>query len=258
MRLPDGAITHVEQWGELGPALLCVHGITSSRMGWRRFAERFASRYRVFAYDQRGHGDSGAIVAPMSLAENVADMASVVASLAAPPEAIIGHSWGGAVAILGGRSLPVPKVIAIDPVITGPREFRKNYVEPMREDLRLAWPERERVLRERFAGMHPLDWEGKVHALRSMRVETLENLASENAVISGRCGLHETVRDYPKPLFISVPDVADSTLGIEDRAFITAHGGPNITLMQFNGAGHSIHRTQLDELVQVLDHFLEN
>lgn len=255
--LPDGALTHVEQWGQSGPALVCVHGITSSRMGWRRFAERFADRYRVFAYDQRGHGDSAATIAPMTLADNVADLAAVVTSVAAPVAALIGHSWGGAVVILGGRTIPVPKIVAIDPVVTAPREFNANYVQPLREDLALAWPARERALRLRFADMDPVDFEGKLHAVRNMRAASLENLERENNAEHGGWELRERVRDYPKPLFIPVPDVADSTLGADDRAFIREHGGPNISMLQFDGAGHSIHRTQLDQLVRALDPFLE-
>lgn len=254
--LPDGAITHVEQWGENGPALLCVHGITSSRMGWARFGARFSDRYRVFAYDQRGHGDSGDVVAPMALADNVADLDAVVQSITGDVVAIIGHSWGGAVVILGGRTVRVPRVIAIDPVLTAPQTFHDDYVVPLREDLALPWPEREAALRERFAGLDPIDWAGKIHAVRNMRAESLENLERDNDVASGKWNLRETIRAYPKPLFIPVPEEADSTLRTADRDFIAAHAGANVRVQQFNGAGHSIHRTQLDQLTHAINDFL--
>ncbi len=69
----DGATTVLERWGDAGPNLLCVHGITSSRRGWARFATRFALAYRVWAYDQRGHGDAAHVHGPMTLARSVAD-----------------------------------------------------------------------------------------------------------------------------------------------------------------------------------------
>jgi len=41
--LGDGKSTRADQWGESGPVLLCVHGITSSRRSWERFAQHFAA-----------------------------------------------------------------------------------------------------------------------------------------------------------------------------------------------------------------------
>jgi len=52
--LDDGARTILEVWGERGPTIVCVHGMTSSRKAWTRLAERFDGRCRVAAYDQRG------------------------------------------------------------------------------------------------------------------------------------------------------------------------------------------------------------
>src|ERR1700688_2501646 len=54
--LETGATTTVECWGDAGPAILCVHGISSSRRDFARLGEALADTHRVFAYDQRGHG----------------------------------------------------------------------------------------------------------------------------------------------------------------------------------------------------------
>ena len=64
--LGDGDVTTLEQWGESGPAIVCVHGIGSSRKSWVRTAEALAGSFRVFAYDQRGHGDSATVAGPMT------------------------------------------------------------------------------------------------------------------------------------------------------------------------------------------------
>src|ERR1700677_2426453 len=90
--LDDGATTTLERWGDSGPVMLCVHGMTSSRKAWLRLAQRFADRYQVMAYDQRGHGDSVAIPGPMTLERGVQDLRDVAAvagagRVAAPPHA---------------------------------------------------------------------------------------------------------------------------------------------------------------------------
>src|SRR3984885_758699 len=113
--LSDGAETVVERWGERGPLVVGVHGLGSSRRGWARIAEHLADRYRFVAYDQRGHGGS-AVKGPMAFERSVADLADVVAAMGEPVGALIGHSWGGAVVVAGGRRLDARR-ITLDPIV---------------------------------------------------------------------------------------------------------------------------------------------
>jgi N-formylmaleamate deformylase len=58
--LPAGRF-HYLSWGaeqiEL-PSALLLHGVTSSAQSWVRVGPALANRYRVYALDMRGHGDS--------------------------------------------------------------------------------------------------------------------------------------------------------------------------------------------------------
>jgi len=58
IELPAGRF-HYLSWGaertEL-PALVLLHGITSSAQSWVRVGPALADRYRVYALDMRGHG----------------------------------------------------------------------------------------------------------------------------------------------------------------------------------------------------------
>jgi pimeloyl-ACP methyl ester carboxylesterase len=112
--LESGATTTVECWGEAGPAILCVHGIASSRRDFARLAEELASTHRVFAYDQRGHGDSETRE-PMRLDVLAADLRAVADSIGTVA-AVVGHSWGGAVALVGGPKV-ARALVLIDPMI---------------------------------------------------------------------------------------------------------------------------------------------
>ncbi|MBD5656034.1 MAG: alpha/beta fold hydrolase, partial [Candidatus Eremiobacteraeota bacterium] len=138
MTFDDGTSTTLETWGESGPVVLCVHGIASSRRSWSRLADRLKANFRVFAYDQRGHGDRAATVGPMTLDRSVRDLEAVAATLPEPVTMLIGHSWGGAVALLGGRAIAVKRVVAVDPMLrVAPGTFDVDYVEDLREPLAL-------------------------------------------------------------------------------------------------------------------------
>src|SRR5437867_12451913 len=55
----QGQRFHYTEWGEAAaPALIMLHGVTGHARTWDEEAGAFASRYRVLALDQRGHGDS--------------------------------------------------------------------------------------------------------------------------------------------------------------------------------------------------------
>ncbi|MDQ2679804.1 MAG: alpha/beta hydrolase, partial [Candidatus Eremiobacteraeota bacterium] len=132
--LADGAHTTVEQWGESGPILLCVHGMTSSRKSWQRLAAHFGKEHRIVAYDQRGHGGSANLRGPMTLHQSLLDLYAVLAHLREPVDALIGHSWGGAIALAGGRRFDVKRVIALDPMIRQADDrWYAEFLEELRE-----------------------------------------------------------------------------------------------------------------------------
>jgi pimeloyl-ACP methyl ester carboxylesterase len=112
--LESGATTTVECWGDAGPAILCVHGNGSSRRDFTQLGEALASTHRVFAYDQRGHGDAET-AAPMTLDVLVADLRSVADSIGTVA-AVVGHAWGGGVALAGGPKI-ARALVLVEPMI---------------------------------------------------------------------------------------------------------------------------------------------
>lgn len=257
VELGDRAATAVDQWGAAGPMILCVHGITSSRASWRRTAEYLSSKYRVIAYDQRGHGDSAAVAGPMTLERSLLDLEAVAASLGGPIRGLIGHSWGGAVAILGGRRIACERVIAIDPMLhQAAGMWAADFVDDVRDVLAIPPERRVAAIREMFAALPALEVDAKVHAMRSMRIESIEALGAENEADAGKWDLRDAVRDYPKPLYVPLADPADSVVFPADVAFLRANGGANVTLEVFTGEGHSLQRTAFERFAAASERFL--
>jgi pimeloyl-ACP methyl ester carboxylesterase len=255
--LGDGTATTVERWGEAGPVLLCVHGIGSSRRSWVRLADHFAASFRVVAYDQRGHGDSAHVGGPMTHERSLLDLERVVAALDAPVFGLVGHSWGGAIALLGGRRIACDRVIAIDPMIRQPAgSWNADYVDGLRAVLAAPEHDRTRLIRDLYAPLPPVEIDAKVHAMHAMSVDPIVALGAENAADAGGWDLRESVRAYPKPLYLPIADPADSVVSAGDLAFVRDHGGPRIEVEVYAGEGHSLQRTAFEKFAAHAERFL--
>jgi len=87
--------------------MLLVHGFGNDAHIWDDFAPSFASYYRVFALDQRGHGDSAwALHGEYEYEHFVADLEKVCDALGMERLVLVGHSLGGRVAMLFGGKHP--------------------------------------------------------------------------------------------------------------------------------------------------------
>jgi pimeloyl-ACP methyl ester carboxylesterase len=229
--------------------------MTSSRRSWLRLAKHLDGRYRVAAYDQRGHGESAGIAGPMSLDRGVKDAAEIAAALGEPVAGLLGHSWGGAVAILAGARLPVERVAAIDPMIRqAPRAWYQEYVEELAASFARTGDDREAQVREEYAAWHPLDVEGKVHAVRTMTTAPIEGLRSENPAESW--DLRRAIAGYEKPLLLALAAPGESINGRSALVEVEAHHSPLVEVVSFPGAGHNLHRTAFEGFARVLDAWL--
>jgi len=92
-----------------------VHGAAADHTTWRVVAPMLAQRHAVHAVDRRGRGGSGD-TAPYAIErefEDVAAVAEALAGEAGSPVPVVGHSFGGRVAL--GAALLTP---AIDRVVS--------------------------------------------------------------------------------------------------------------------------------------------
>lgn len=191
----------------------------------------------------------------MTLERGVADLREVAAALPGQVDLLIGHSWGGAVALLGGRALPAQKVVAIDPMLhVGPGTFAQEYLDDLREPLGLEPVAKESAIRDMYGGAHELDLAGKLHALLPMSIDALERLGRDNRVDDGGWDVREAVVAYPVPLLLFAAGV-DSVLSTADLAFVRERGGPNVTVRVFETEGHNLHRTAFEAFADAVAAF---
>ncbi len=262
--LPAGRF-HYLSWGaeraEL-PAALLLHGITSSAQSWVRVGPALAERYRVFALDMRGHGES---IKPArgaySLRHSADDAATFSTALGLERPVLIGHSWGGATAMVlasgAWSEQPAPhfsQVILEDPATNfgrgDPVARSKFYVKD------IGRPASE--LRVEIAATSPgwteADIEGKIEALQQVAHEAVLGVFDE----AGQAG--DTLPLLAK---IEAPTLlvrADAHLGTTldeanwERAqrLLPAHS----RAVEITGSTHNIHRSKFDEFMQAVNAFL--
>lgn len=256
IRFADGAETTLQQWGERGPLLTCVHGLGASRRSWARIGEHLAEQYRLVAYDQRGHGDS-ARSKNMTFARTVDDLTEVVAALGEPVHALLGHSWGGAVVIGGGRRSEVARVVAIEPLLhAAAGTWSASVLPEYRKLLSGTLEEREAAIRAANAALPEVEIDAKLHAGRRITLEPIVALGKENGIDAGRWSLRALLDDYPRPLLIAVADAKRTVFAAKDRAYAREHGGSQVGLIEYDGASHSLQRDAFDRFIPDLEAFL--
>ncbi len=110
---------HYFSWGSDGPPILLVHGTGFHGYVWKPIAQSLGKDARVFAVDQRGHGDS---IKPENdyRWENFAeDLHHLIAGLGLGAVTAVGHSAGATAIALCAATHPglVRQAVLVDPIL---------------------------------------------------------------------------------------------------------------------------------------------
>ena len=107
--------------GVAGAPLALVHGSWGDHSGWDPVAPALAERFRVLAYDRRGHSQSECPPGQGSAEEDAADLAALLEHLGLAPAHVVGISFGGSIALRLALRRPdlVRSVVAQEPPLFG-------------------------------------------------------------------------------------------------------------------------------------------
>ncbi|NNM44751.1 alpha/beta fold hydrolase [Knoellia koreensis] len=212
------------QWGETGPLVLAVHGITANHLAFAPLGDLLGGDFRVVAPDLRGRGRSRDLPEPYGMASHAADMAALIEAVGGPAQVVVGHSMGGWVAtalasarpdvvgrlvlVDGGAPLPLPPDLGADPTDDDIAAAVTATVGPAYERLRQTFPTRE-AYRDLFRA-HPAlrDWTPEIEAYVDY------DLVGESPELHSACRIEAALGDArdlyavtPSPSPTAVPSV---------------------------------------------------
>ncbi len=128
----DGNSFFYQQTGD-GPDVVLIHAVTSNLAVWMfiNLLETLGGDYRVTAYDLRGHGLSDAPPSGYTSADMAWDFRLLHEALALGPAYLVGHSFGGVVAMHAASLYPerVAGVILSDSYFPGLGAIEPNLGE---------------------------------------------------------------------------------------------------------------------------------
>jgi pimeloyl-ACP methyl ester carboxylesterase len=117
-----GATLAAQECGS-GPLRVLVHGSASDHRTWAAQREAWCDTARVVTYSRRYHWPNDPIEADgtYALGDHVDDMGVVLRSVADEPATLIGHSYGGVVALLAAARWPerVAALVLVEPPVLG-------------------------------------------------------------------------------------------------------------------------------------------
>lgn len=128
---------HYLDWGgDSDRPLVLLHGITSHAHFWDFFARNFSRNFRIYALDQRGHGESDHTRDGYAITKFVSDIAEFVKALGLEKFDLCGLSLGGRNAIGYAGTYPetVKHLIIVDigpeMPLAGAKELNTRIVSP--------------------------------------------------------------------------------------------------------------------------------
>jgi pimeloyl-ACP methyl ester carboxylesterase len=258
---PDGTDIAVFTTGT-GPPLVLVHGASADHTTFRVVGPLFARRFAVHAIDRRGRGASGD-VEPYAVNrefEDVAAVAETVARDAGMPAAVVGHSFGGRVAL--GAALRAPAIRAVVSYEGAPPDAEERYQpegaeERVRE--RLAAGDADEALAtflREIVGMSEGDlaryradpvWPLRAAAAHTI-VRELDAEASPAASLDALGGVRQPVLQI----------LGGSSRSAFRLATIALHARLAVgRVAVIDGTKHAAHHTHPDQFVEAVEAFLD-
>jgi non-heme chloroperoxidase len=134
-RLGTGPLVHYAEQGDPGgEVLVFVHGWPDSWFSFSRLLPLLPARYRAYALDQRGFGDSERPGSGYTIDHFAADVVAFLDAVGAARATLIGHSMGSFIARRVAETRPerVTRLVLIGSAVTTVNEVTREVQEVVR------------------------------------------------------------------------------------------------------------------------------
>jgi pimeloyl-ACP methyl ester carboxylesterase len=263
----DGVRMHAVVTGA-GPDLVLVHGASGSVRDFNAgFTQRLSARYRVIAVDRPGFGWSDPSPRSHSIHEDARLIRGAVAALGADRPIVLGHSYGGAVAL--AWAVDAPETVGALVMLSAPshpwetpldtlyRITSAPYLRRIAVPLIAAWVP-DSVVAANVRSVFPPQAmpEGYVAAFgaaMSLRRPALYLNAEERAdLLSEIAALVPAYPALTTPIE-AVHGDADTIVGLHIHAERLAQDAPTDHLVTLPGIGHMPHHVAPSAVIEAID-----
>lgn len=122
------------------PALVMMHGLTANAMTFALIAPMLSPRFRVLVPDLRGRGLSDKPPTGYSMDDHAADIIGLLDSLGIQQAVLVGHSFGGMLAMYIAAHYPerTPRFVLLDSGLLHPSAV--DLIRPSTSRIGQTWP----------------------------------------------------------------------------------------------------------------------
>lgn len=238
----DGDVPiHIRVHPGTGPALVLIHGITSSGEVWSPVLEALGDAFTPVTIDLRGHGASGKPERGYLYDDYIDDLDRVLDALGLEHPLIAGHSLGGLIALWWAAKHPdrAPALVIEDSALRSGEDFRSAFEGWLRLN---AMPLHE--LRAAYAAERP-HWKPEAVDSRARQMHqtarpVIEELMADSMANQGVDRLSEIDHIESPVLFIHGDPDTGGMVHPDDAAALERRL-PNATVRRIPGGGHSMH-----------------
>lgn len=252
--------------GGSGPAVLCVHCNASSSAQWRPLMDRLALRRRVLAPDTHGAGRGPEWPTDRTLTlHDEVNLLEPLLEHVGEPVALVGHSYGGAVALLAALRWPerVHTLVLYEPTLfalvdaSSPSPNAADGIRNVvvRAGVALAASERSRaanIFIDYWMGDGA--WQAKPDVQRAAIEASVVNVQGWGQALFGETTPLAAFRSLDMPVLLMVG--SDTTASARAVADVLATALPQVDTMCLDGLGHMGPITHPEQVNAVIDNFL--
>ena len=238
---------HVRKAGA-GPGIVCRHANASTSGQWRELMERLSDRYQVFAPDLYGAGKSPDWPSRSRIAlRDEVRFISPVLTAAGSPYTVIGHSYGGAVALRAALDAPerVRAIALYEPTLFGlveqespPPNGADGIRDAVTDAARMADAGDLDGAAERFIDywMAPGSWRATPAARQGPIRASIANVRRWGYALHSESATLDDFRRLDIPVLLM--SGARSQPSAHAVVRLLASALPRVTVLRFEGLGH--------------------
>ena len=250
-----------------GTPVVCLHSSASSSAQWRPLMDRLGCRYHTLAADLYGSGKSPTwpALGPLSLADEVVLLDAVLAA-AGPRYHLVGHSYGGAVALAAACARPerVESLVLFEPVLFSvlvaedPDQAAAREIIGVRDDTILALERGDpHASAARFVDywMEPGAWDAMPPQRRDAIAGLMSTVKAEWEAVFGEPTPLSAFADLDVPvLYLTGSASPASARGV---ARLLTKVFPRVTAIEVEGVGHMAPVTHPDRINALIERHLD-